>query len=647
MIVTLWENLLNPAGTERDLPWVELVKLLSRREVFWGDKEHPGWSPACFDPVQRAAANVRTVWCLTLDYDGGESIDATQGRVGAFAGGLIHTTRKHRPESPRFRIVLPLNRPVSGFEFGELWKRVAAVAGNVDKSTKDPSRFWFLPGCPPESEFIAREFEGPNLDVDFWLAKPDPEARQAPLPTPAKLAPQQDIERRASAYIAKMPPAIAGQNGHAATFEAAIMLARGFALSEEQTYRLLCEYNARCVPPWNEKELRHKAKGAVRSERLSLGFLLNDDREWAPKRYVMPPAPPDDPDYLPEPPDWMADAAPTEVQPAGTPSREPGDDTDQIQKEIAIGKSAIETFGIVELRALCEEVVQVCKTEGPKRGYTTGVEVLDKLINGLRHEHVTVFAAGTSWGKSSLGVMIADENLRLDVGTLVISVEDSRVMYGKRLLARRAGVNALRLRDNKCDESDIKKLEYAALTAQAVPFFMSGVGKTVEWCAQGIRAMCKDHGVKLVICDYLQRFTTAKHSQDRRNQVTYVASVLSDAIKESCAAGVLLSQLKRIEDREPSMDDVKESGDIENMAEHVLLGWRKKGGSPYHEGDTPPQKRFIKVPKNKDGPTMEDQIELKFNEVTASFATMRDTNGARPTFPHESNEWDGVGEDRY
>jgi primase-polymerase (primpol)-like protein len=80
------------------------------------------------------------------------------------------------------------------------------------------------------------------------------------------------VFERARKYIAKMPPAISGQAGHNQTFHVACTLALGFALSEEQTMQALREYNARCVPPWSEKELLHKAQSAM-SQAGERGYL--------------------------------------------------------------------------------------------------------------------------------------------------------------------------------------------------------------------------------------------------------------------------------------------------------------------------------------------------------------------------------------
>jgi hypothetical protein len=71
------------------------------------------------------------------------------------------------------------------------------------------------------------------------------------------------IEDRAIAYLAKMPSAIAGQWGHNQTMEAARVVVYGFDLGVDVGFRVLwTHYNPRCLPPWSEKELRHKCDDA-------------------------------------------------------------------------------------------------------------------------------------------------------------------------------------------------------------------------------------------------------------------------------------------------------------------------------------------------------------------------------------------------
>lgn len=81
---------------------------------------------------------------------------------------------------------------------------------------------------------------------------------------------QHDAQRteRARRALAKMRPGVQGDNGSRATFIAAKMLFRQFGLSESTALDLLrTDFNPRCVPPWSERELRHKVESAARSFR--------------------------------------------------------------------------------------------------------------------------------------------------------------------------------------------------------------------------------------------------------------------------------------------------------------------------------------------------------------------------------------------
>jgi len=78
---------------------------------------------------------------------------------------------------------------------------------------------------------------------------------------------EQDVERRAIAYLAALPPAISGSGGHPATYTAATALVHGFGLEPDRAFHLLLsEYNPRCQPEWSERELRHKVEDAAKRE---------------------------------------------------------------------------------------------------------------------------------------------------------------------------------------------------------------------------------------------------------------------------------------------------------------------------------------------------------------------------------------------
>jgi hypothetical protein len=120
-------------------------------------------------------------------------------------------------------------------------------------------------------------------------AKPAAPAKPRPVPAPSTRA----LER-ARKYLARMPPAISGQGGHDALWAAAQTLVRGFNLSEGEAYDLLAsDYNQRCEPPWEEKDLRHKIADAIAKSSLPWSYLLDAEK---PDRLTPPPAAPGAPE---------------------------------------------------------------------------------------------------------------------------------------------------------------------------------------------------------------------------------------------------------------------------------------------------------------------------------------------------------------
>jgi hypothetical protein len=92
------------------------------------------------------------------------------------------------------------------------------------------------------------------------------------------------IKERARRYLAKCPAAISGHGGHTATFLAAVALAHGFALPDQDVLDLLREWNRSCRPPWSEAELAHKVMSAAHAHHTRpRGFLLEDQKRIAPR----------------------------------------------------------------------------------------------------------------------------------------------------------------------------------------------------------------------------------------------------------------------------------------------------------------------------------------------------------------------------
>lgn len=85
-----------------------------------------------------------------------------------------------------------------------------------------------------------------------------------------------ELIERAKRFLATIDPAIQSAGGSTQTFRAAIALVQDFALTDDQAWPLLLEYNTRCVPPWSERPLRHKLADARKNiDPARLGRLLD------------------------------------------------------------------------------------------------------------------------------------------------------------------------------------------------------------------------------------------------------------------------------------------------------------------------------------------------------------------------------------
>lgn len=105
------------------------------------------------------------------------------------------------------------------------------------------------------------------------------------------------INERARRYVAAMPPAVAGSQGHNATFAAACALVKGFNLSVDEAMPILEDFNQRCAPAWSARELEHKLRQAdTTADPEPRGYLIGNgpaEREAgpAPKRKAFTPPP--------------------------------------------------------------------------------------------------------------------------------------------------------------------------------------------------------------------------------------------------------------------------------------------------------------------------------------------------------------------
>jgi hypothetical protein len=152
------------------------------------------------------------------------------------------------------------------------------IRGDGGQIVVAPSRhhsggfYEWQPECAP--------WETESVEAPSWLLELARPAEPAPAIRDARATAAPDAAyRRAQAYLAKIPGALSGSNGHGQTWTAALAVVRGFRLTESEAFALLwSDYNPRCTPPWSEEEVSHKVADAASNASVPYGYLLDVER---------------------------------------------------------------------------------------------------------------------------------------------------------------------------------------------------------------------------------------------------------------------------------------------------------------------------------------------------------------------------------
>lgn len=258
----------------------------------------------------------------------------------------------------------------------------------------------------------------------------------------------------------------------------------------------------------------------------------------------------------------------------------------------------------------------------------TGLPRMRNAIGDLALGSLTMLGADTNVGKSSIALELllgtATDHYGAPAG--YISREDPEALVGARLLAMMSGVSAKRIERNTLNVQgeDMTLLaaavaSYRALGDRLLLDLRAG-GTELDVCAAMTRMA--QRGVRLVVVDYAQAIELSGKAQDRRNEVSKVASRIKAHGVRVGQAVVLLSQLSIPQGAkptdEPQMHWLKESRDLANMADHIMLAWREK--------QTDMAELRIKYAKGKSGGL--NQIwRMQRNELTGRLVELLDRAG--------------------
>jgi replicative DNA helicase len=258
-------------------------------------------------------------------------------------------------------------------------------------------------------------------------------------------------------------------------------------------------------------------------------------------------------------------------------------------------------------------------------GVSSGFDELDHLTAGFQPSDLIIIAGRPSMGKTALALNIAQRaSIDNNVTVAIFSLEMSREQLALRMLCSEARVNAQNVRTGFLGEHDWPVLINAAGHLSEASIFIDDTpaASVLEMRAKA-RRLKSEHGLGLVIVDYLQLMRGRGQSERREQEISEISRSLKAMAKELNVPVIALSQLNRkVEDRphkKPQMADLRESGAIEQDADVIIFIYRDEVYNP--DEDNPNRgKAELNVAKQRNGPT--GTVQLAFLSKYSTFANL-------------------------
>ena len=297
------------------------------------------------------------------------------------------------------------------------------------------------------------------------------------------------------------------------------------------------------------------------------------------------------------------------------------------------------------LKETWEELSRVHDGEGLLRGVPTGYQSLDYKLSGLQKSDLIILAARPSMGKTTLALDIArNAAIHGNTPVVIFSLEMSQQQLVTRMLATEARVDSWKLRTGKLDDGDsFSRISDALDRLSKAPIYINDEsGNSTNRMKSFARRIKSEHGLGLVVVDYLQLMTAGKSYDSMVNQVTEISRSLKSLARELDVPVLALSQLSRaVETRggRPKLSDLRDSGSIEQDADVVMFIHRDDKGRDNELHDNEPTETTIIIAKHRNGPVGE--VALMFDPKSTTFHSI-EKNIKAPQYVKKSASVDDV-----
>lgn len=258
------------------------------------------------------------------------------------------------------------------------------------------------------------------------------------------------------------------------------------------------------------------------------------------------------------------------------------------------------------LNPALEEIEAIQGHDGALTGVPTGFTHFDELTNGLHPGQLIVIGARPSIGKTTLALDIARvAAIRNSMPTAVFSLEMPRLDLTMKLLAAEARVSLQNIRTGRLTDADWGRLAPRMVEIAEAPLYLNDSSHiTVRELRAEAHRLRANNDLRLLIVDYLQLLAPVVRRDNRTQEVGEMSRALKALAMELEIPVIVVSQLNRVTetrpDKRPQLTDLRDSGQIEQDADIVILLYREdaveKESARAGEAD-------LIIAKHRNGPT--------------------------------------------
>ncbi len=254
-----------------------------------------------------------------------------------------------------------------------------------------------------------------------------------------------------------------------------------------------------------------------------------------------------------------------------------------------------------------EKIEDAYRNQGTVTGIPSGFIDLDYKLSGFQPSDFILIAARPSMGKTAFVLNVVDYvSVRKNLPCMVFSLEMSKEQLVNRMLSMESNVDSQKLRTGTLTDADWDAVvEGIGVIGNSKLIIDDTPGISITELRSKCRKMKLEHGLSLVIIDYLQLMSGSKKggNDNRQQEISEISRSLKAIARELHAPVIALSQLSRAcetrTDHRPMLSDLRESGAIEQDADVVMFLYR----DDYYNKDTEhPNEAEVIIAKQRNGP---------------------------------------------